>query len=37
MVTTTTVPTLIQGQGEMDNSLSTISGLTEENIWDIWM
>ena len=30
MVTTTTFPALIQGQGEMDNSLSTISGLTKE-------
>ena len=30
MVTTTTVPALIQGQGEMNNSPSTLSGLTEE-------
>ena len=30
MVTTTTVPALIQGQGEMDNSMSTLSGLTKE-------
>ena len=30
MVTTTTVPALIQGQGEMDNILSTLSGLTKE-------
>ena len=30
MVTTTTVPALIQGQGEMDNDLSTLSGLTKE-------
>ena len=30
MVTTTIVPTLIQGQGKMDNSLSTLSGLIME-------
>ena len=30
MVTKITVPALIQGKGEMNNSLSTLSGLAKE-------
>ena len=30
MVTTTTVPALLQGQGEMDNSQPNLSGLTKD-------
>ena len=37
MVTTTTVPALMQSQGDMDNSLSTLSGLMKKIRLDSWM